>query len=230
MPGPDIARQRSSRGLAGNPSTALRASGSGAIRRIGAVSGPMRISDLAIPGVKLVEPVLHRDERGYFMESFRQSAITEAGGPTAFFQDNHSLSTARFTVRGMHFQIPPHAQAKLVRVVRGAVVDVAVDIRTGSPSFGRSIAIELSAENRRQLLVPAGFAHGYCTLEPDTEVIYKVTAYYDPRAERGLAWDDPEVGIPWPASAEAAILTERDRAWPRLREVADFFPYSDWHD
>ena len=183
----------------------------------------MRISDLAIPGVKLVEPVLHRDERGYFMESFRQSAITEAGGPAAFVQDNHSLSTARFTVRGMHFQIPPHAQAKLVRVVRGAVVDVAVDIRAGSPSFGRSIAIELSAENRRQLLVPAGFAHGYCTLEPDTEVLYKVDTGYARDAERGFHWRDKSVASLWPAGESEAVLSERDRALPMLAALPDFF-------
>ena len=118
----------------------------------------------------------------------------------------------------------------MIRCSRGSIFDVAVDIRRGSPSFGRYLATVLSEENWHQLYVPAGFAHGYCTLEPDTEVIYKVSAYYDPQSERGVAWDDPELGISWPASAEAAILTDRDRAWPRLRELADCFSYSDWPD
>ena len=183
----------------------------------------MRITDLAIPGVKLVEPVAHGDARGFLMETFRQSTIAAAGGPAAFVQENHSLSTARFTVRGMHFQIPPHAQAKLVRVVRGAILDVAVDIRVGSPSFGRHVAVELSTGNRRQLLIPVGCAHGFCTLEPDTEVLYKIDAEYAREAERGFHWRDPAVAIAWPVEPEEAVLSERDRALPALASLPEFF-------
>ena len=186
----------------------------------------MKITDLAIPGVKLVEPVVHADARGFLMESFRQSAIAAAGGPAAFVQDNHSLSTARFTVRGMHFQVPPRAQAKLVRVVRGALLDVALDLRVGSPAFGRHVAVELSAANRKQLLVPAGCAHGFCTLEPDTEVLYKVDAEYAREHERGCRWNDPALAIAWPCGEAEAVLSERDRALPRLAELPAFFRWS----
>jgi dTDP-4-dehydrorhamnose 3,5-epimerase len=183
-----------------------------------------------VPALRVLSPVRHRDERGFFSEVWREDALARAGIGCRFVQENHALSRAPWTVRGLHFQIGRVAQAKLIRCSRGSIFDVAVDIRRGSPSFGRYLATVLSEENWHQLYVPAGFAHGYCTLEPDTEVIYKVSAYYDPQSERGVAWDDPELGISWPASAEAAILTDRDRAWPRLRELADCFSYSDWPD
>jgi dTDP-4-dehydrorhamnose 3,5-epimerase len=183
-----------------------------------------------VPALRVLSPVRHRDERGFFSEVWREDALARAGIECRFVQENHALSRAPWTVRGLHFQIGRAAQAKLIRCSRGSIFDVAVDVRRGSPSFGRYLATVLSEENWHQLYVPAGFAHGYCTLEPDTEVIYKVSAYYDPQSERGVAWDDPELGISWPASAEAAILTDRDRAWPRLRELADCFSYCDWPD
>ena len=184
----------------------------------------MAVAPQGLSCVRVLSPVRHRDERGFFSEVWREDALARAGIACRFVQENHVLSHASGTVRGLHFQIAPSAQAKLIRCPRGSIFDVVVDLRRASPSFGQYLSTVLSEENWRQLYVPAGFAHGYCTLEPNTEVIYKVSTYYDPKAERGLAWDDPEVGIPWPAAAEAAILTERDRAWPRLQEVADFFP------
>src|SRR5919202_2263014 len=169
----------------------------------------MQFEPLHIPGPLLVRPAKFEDARGFFSETYNARRFREAGLPTDFVQDNHSLSAAAGVVRGLHFQLPPHAQGKLVRVVRGAILDVAVDLRRGSPSFGRFAAIELSAANWRQLWIPAGFAHGFCTLEPDTEVIYKMTDFYDPGAEGGLAWDDPDLGIPWPVSNP--ILSDKDR-------------------
>src|SRR5437016_341508 len=138
----------------------------------------MEIQPLAITDVKLVITQVHRDERGYFSETYSRQRMAAAGVPTEFVQDNHALSVNAGTLRGLHFQVPPHAQGKLVRVTRGAVFDVAVDIRTGSPTFGRHVSEVLSAENWKQIWIPPGFAHGYCTLEPNTEVIYKVTEYY----------------------------------------------------
>lgn len=190
----------------------------------------MAVAPQGLSSVRVLSPVRHRDERGFFSEIWREDALARAGIACRFVQENHALSHASGTVRGLHFQIGPSAQAKLIRCPRGSIFDVVVDLRRASPSFGQYLATVLSEENWRQLYVPAGFAHGYCTLEPNTEVIYKVSAYYDPKAERGLAWDDPELGIAWPAAAEAAILTERDRAWPRLQELADYFPYANWPD
>ncbi len=145
-----------------------------------------------------------------------------------FVQENHAASRAIGTIRGLHFQIADGAQAKLVRCPRGSIFDVVVDIRRGSPTFGRHTGIVLSAKNWKQLYVPVGFAHGYCTLESDTEVIYKVSAYYDPACERGLAWDDPDIGIAWPVSPDQAVLTDRDRTFPRLVCLPDFFPFADY--
>ena len=136
-------------------------------------------------------------------------------------QDNHSLSAAAGTIRGLHFQIAPHAQAKLVRVVRGRVLDVAVDLRRSSPTFGRHFAVELSADNWAQLFVPVGFAHGFCTLTEDVEVLYKVSELYSPAHDRGLAWDDPDLAIAWPVAAPSAVLSDKDRRWPRLRDLED---------
>lgn len=156
--------------------------------------------------------------------------MAQAGIHVRFVQENHVLSRAAGTVRGLHFQTGAAAQAKLVRCLRGRILDVAVDIRRGSPGFGRYSATVLSAENWTQLYVPVGFAHGYCTLEPETEVLYKVTSYYDPAAEHGLAWDDPTIAVAWPVKAEAAILAAKDRANPRLAELPDFFPFADFPD
>jgi dTDP-4-dehydrorhamnose 3,5-epimerase len=153
-----------------------------------------------------------------------------AGINLRFVQENHALSRAVGTIRGLHFQIGESAQAKLVRCSRGSILDVAVDIRGGSPTLGRHIALVLNAQNWKQLFVPVGFAHGYCTLEPDTEVLYKVSAYYDPASERGLAWDDPTVAINWPFGPEKAVLADKDRAYPRLADVSNFFPYANFPD
>jgi dTDP-4-dehydrorhamnose 3,5-epimerase len=192
----------------------------------------MRALDLVaaegLPAVRVITPRRHQDSRGFLSEVWRQDALTEAGIAVRFVQENHAASRATGTIRGLHFQIGDAAQAKLVRCPRGSVFDVAVDIRHGSPTFGRHTGIVLSAKNWKQLYVPEGFAHGYCTLEPDTEVMYKVTAYYDPASERGLAWDDPDIGIAWPVSADRAVLTERDRTFPRLAGLPDFFPFGDY--
>lgn len=183
-----------------------------------------------LPGIRVILPRRHQDGRGFFSEVWREDALKGAGINCLFVQENHVLSHAEGTVRGLHFQIGEAAQAKLIRCTHGSVLDVALDVRRGSPTFGRHLAVVLSAENWKQLYVPAGFAHGYCTLCPDCEVIYKVTAYYDPQAERGVAWDDPETGIAWPVNPASAVLTGRDRALPKLAELPDFFRYSEFPD
>ncbi|MFT4254524.1 MAG: dTDP-4-dehydrorhamnose 3,5-epimerase [Caulobacter sp.] len=186
----------------------------------------MKITPTAIPEVLLITPARHGDERGWFSETFRRSALDEAGfSGGAFVQDNHVRSTVRGVVRGLHFQRPPHAQAKLIRCVRGAILDVAVDIRAGSPTFGRAVAVELSADDGRQLLVPEGFAHGYCALTDECEVFYKVTGYYTPQAEGVLAWNDPALAIDWGVSADAVTVNARDAAAPRLADLDTPFVY-----
>ena len=190
----------------------------------------LEIAAAGLPGVRLLSPHRHRDARGFFSEVWREDALREAGINARFIQENHALSYAVGTVRGMHFQIGDSAQAKLIRCSRGSILDVAVDIRRGSPSFGRHVGVVLSAENWRQLYVPIGFAHGYCTLDPDTEVIYQVSANHDPGSERGLAWDDPAIGVAWPVDAGGAVLADRDRAFPRLAELPDYFPFADFPD
>lgn len=176
-----------------------------------------------IAGLLLLEPRKFGDHRGFFSETYSRARLAEAGFDRDFVQDNHALSGAAGTLRGLHFQTPPFAQDKLVRVVRGAILDVAVDLRRGSPTFADHAAEELSAANWRQLLVPAGFAHGYLTLEPDTEVIYKVTACYAPEHDRGVLWSDPDLGIDWGIDAEAAVLSDKDRALPPLAALASPF-------
>lgn len=171
---------------------------------------------LAIPDVLLITPKKFGDERGFFSETYSAPALAEAGFTTAFVQDNHSLSGKRGTLRGLHFQRAPRMQDKLLRVTKGAIFDVAVDIRQGSPTFGQWVGEELSAENWRQLLVPAGFAHGFVTLTETTEVLYKVTDLYAPETEGGLAWNDPAVGIRWPIDPSEVITNARDGAWPGL--------------
>ncbi|MGA2044392.1 MAG: dTDP-4-dehydrorhamnose 3,5-epimerase [Roseiarcus sp.] len=177
----------------------------------------------AIPEVKVVSVKKLRDTRGFFSETYSRRAFAEAGLPYEFVQENHSLSLAAGTIRGLHFQSPPFAQDKLVRVTAGRICDVAVDLRRSSPSFGRHVRIELSAENWRQALIPIGFAHGFCTLEPGTEVVYKVTNYYSAADDHGLAWDDPDLAIDWPAPRAAVALSERDRRHPRLRDLPAWF-------
>jgi dTDP-4-dehydrorhamnose 3,5-epimerase len=183
------------------------------------------IRPLAIPEVKLITPPKFGDHRGFFSETYNKRALAEAGLDLEFVQDNHSLSAQKGTLRGLHFQTPPFGQDKLVRVTRGAILDVAVDLRRGSPTYGQHVSAELSAENWSQLLVPIGFAHGFVTLEPDTEVLYKVTQYYSPECDRGLLWNDPDLGIPWPVAEADAILSDKDRKHPRLRDLPDIFIY-----
>ena len=183
----------------------------------------MQIERSAIPDVLVIRPTKHGDERGFFSETFRASALRQHGVEHDWVQDNHSFSAARGVVRGLHFQRAPKAQAKLVRVARGAVLDVALDIRNGSLSFGRHVAVELSADNWAQLYVPAGFAHGFCTLTENTEVLYKVSAEYAPELEGGVLWNDPDLGIAWPIGPEAATLSPRDREWARFKDFVSPF-------
>src|SRR5437763_1871597 len=171
----------------------------------------MQIVSTAIPEVKEIRPVRHGDPRGFFSEIFRESVLRENGIDVPFVQENHSLSVDRGVVRGLHFQIPPEAQDKLVRVAAGSILDVAVDIRRGSPTYGKHVAVVLSAAEGNQLFVPEGFAHGFCTLEPNTEVVYKVSRYYSAPHDAGMLWDDPALGIAWPVSAEAALLSDKDK-------------------
>jgi dTDP-4-dehydrorhamnose 3,5-epimerase len=163
------------------------------------------------------------DARGFFSEVYNAPELRAVGIEDVFVQDNHAYSKDSGVIRGLHFQIPPHAQAKLVRVTAGAILDVLVDIRHGSPSFGRHVAVEVSAEAWNQVYVPIGFAHGYRTLAPETEVLYKVTEVYRPESERGLAFDDPDLGIDWRMGADRAILSEKDRGHPRLKDLPAYF-------
>ena len=178
----------------------------------------MNVEQLGIPGVLLVTPQRFRDARGFFSETWKHTAFAEAGIPGPFVQDNHAVSNTRGVVRGLHLQIGPNAQGKLVRVIKGAIWDVAVDVRRGSPTFGRHAGAELSAGNWSQLWVPAGFLHGYCTLTDDTEVIYKVTAPWDRDAERGVIWNDPDLAVPWPIGPDEAVLSDKDRLLPHLAD------------
>ncbi|WP_296707233.1 dTDP-4-dehydrorhamnose 3,5-epimerase [Rhodoblastus sp.] len=178
----------------------------------------------AISAVKIITPKKFGDHRGFFSEVYNRKAFAEAGIALEFIQDNHSLSAQVGTLRGLHFQSPPFAQDKLVRVTRGRILDVAVDLRKSSPTYGQHVAVELSAENWRQLLIPIGFAHGFVTLEPDTEVIYKVTNYYSAANDLGLAWDDPDLGIAWPVPPGGVTLSDKDTKHPRLRDLPEIFP------
>jgi dTDP-4-dehydrorhamnose 3,5-epimerase len=185
----------------------------------------MNVRALEIPAVKIIQPQKFADARGFFSETYSARVFQDLGIDAAFVQDNHVLSLDKGVVRGLHFQVPPHAQDKLVRVTRGTILDVAVDIRKGSPTYGRHLAVLLSAKNWEQLWVPKGFAHGYCTLEPDTEVLYKVTDYYAREWERGLAWDDPALAIDWRLAAAPPILSDKDRGYPPLNELPAYFTY-----
>ncbi len=178
-----------------------------------------------IPDVVIVEPIVHGDERGYFVETYRQDKLEAFLGYTInFCQDNESKST-KGVLRGLHYQLHPAAQTKLVRVIQGSVLDVAVDIRKGSPTFGKHVAVELSSENKRQLLVPRGFAHGFVVLEEDTIFAYKVDNYYSPENDRGIAFDDPELHIDWQLPHNELKLSQKDKVQPKLHETNDLFEY-----
>ena len=183
----------------------------------------MQIEPTALPGVLILTPRVFPDPRGFFLESYNAEVWRKEGIATTFIQDNHSQST-RGTLRGLHFQLPPAAQVKVLRVVRGAVWDVAVDIRTGSPTFGRWVGVELSADNFRQLYIPVGFAHGFCVLSDVAEVLYKTSAVYSPTHERGIAWNDPQLAIAWPVTDP--LLSDRDRRAPSLADYLAGTPFT----
>jgi dTDP-4-dehydrorhamnose 3,5-epimerase len=201
--------------------------------RVGSRGGPridgpaarklLDVRSLAIPDVKLIRTPRFSDARGYFCETFQRADFATQGLPCDFIQDNQSSSGRSGTVRGLHFQRPPFSQAKLIRVLRGRILDVAVDLRRASPSFGRHIAVELSGEGNEQLLVPAGFAHGFCTLDPDTVVFYKVDQIYSAAHDGGINWADPELGIQWPVEPAAATLSDKDRGLPMLADLSSIF-------
>ena len=179
----------------------------------------------SIPEVLVIEPKVHGDERGYFIETFRQDEFEDAlGYKVNFIQDNESKSS-KGVLRGLHFQLPPHAQSKLVRVIEGAVLDVAVDIRKGSPSFGQHVAVELSGVNKKQMFIPRGFAHGYVVLTDTATFAYKVDNYYSPECDRGLVFDDIDLNIDWQLNKQELLVSDKDTQQPRLTELKDFFDY-----
>ena len=185
----------------------------------------MHIIETDLDGVVIVEPQIFGDRRGYFFESFSLREFAEAVRPIRFVQDNESKSSYG-VLRGLHFQKPPHAQSKLVRVISGTVLDVAVDIRRGSPTFGRHVAVELSGENRRQLFIPRGFAHGFVVLSEEAVFQYKCDNYYAPQSEGAIAWNDPQIGIDWRIDPANVILSEKDGRHPRLDEAPEQFNYN----
>ena len=184
----------------------------------------MKVIETALEGVVILEPELHRDARGYFFESYSQKLFDRSVRPVRFVQDNESKSSYG-VLRGLHFQKPPHAQSKLVRVISGTVLDVAVDIRRGSPTFGRHVAVELSGENRRQLFIPRGFAHGYSVLSPEAVFTYKCDNYYAPESEGGIAWDDPDLAIDWQTGGREPIISDKDRRHGSWADFASPFKY-----
>ena len=186
----------------------------------------MKITPLSIPEVMILEPQRFSDQRGFFSETYNRRALADYGIELEFVQDSHSLSRPKGTVRGLHYQSPPFAQDKLVRVVRGSILDVAVDLRQGSPSYGEHVATVVSAEAWNQILIPIGFAHGFCTLEADTEIVYKVTNYYSPEHDRGILWRDEDLGIEWPVPDEMAVLSPKDRCLPRLNDIVSPFVHA----
>src|SRR4051812_2939424 len=183
----------------------------------------MHVIETEIPAIKVLVPKKHGDNRGFFSEIYSRQAFADVGIDADFVQDNHSMSAEKGVVRALHYQIAPMAQAKLVRVPRGAILDVAVDIRRSSPTFGRHVSAVISAENWRQIFIPIGFAHGFVTLEPNTEVVYKVSNYYSPGHERGIRWNDPKLGIDWGITDDVAVLSARDREHPMLADARDLF-------
>lgn len=185
----------------------------------------LTVTPTQISAVKIIEPKRFSDARGYFCETWNHARFSDHGVGFDFVQDNKSSSGAIGTIRGLHFQKHPNAQTKLVRVLAGRILDVAVDLRHGSPTFGKHVSVELSAENGRQLLVPVGFAHGFCTLEANTVVAYKVTSYYSAADDFGLAFDDPDLAIAWPVAPREAQLSDKDHKHPRLRDLPHYFDY-----
>jgi len=185
----------------------------------------MKVTKTKLEGVLILEPKVFGDSRGFFMETFNKKTLLELGIDFAAVQDNQSLSAKPGTIRGLHYQLNPMAQAKIVRVLSGLIYDVAVDIRRGSPTFGQWVAVELSAENKRQLIVPRGFAHGCCTLSENTQLLYKVDNDYSSKDERGISWNDPVLGISWPTSSPT--LSQNDRNWPLLEKAEINFNYSE---
>lgn len=186
----------------------------------------MEVIQTAIEGVVIIEPRLFNDDRGYFFESFSQRDFEKQVRTVRFVQDNESKSSYG-VLRGLHFQKPPFAQSKLVRVIRGAVLDVAVDIRKGSPTFGRHVAVELTEDNHRQFFIPRGFAHGFSVLTPEVVFQYKCDNFYAPRSEGALAWDDPDLGIDWRIPADRVVLSEKDKHHPRLKDAGWLFDYNE---
>src|SRR5436190_8157231 len=183
----------------------------------------MQLIPTEIPAVKILVPKKFGDHRGFFSEIYSRKVLRSLGIESDFVQDNHSLSAEKGVLRGLHYQVAPMAQDKLVRVVHGAILDIAVDIRRGSPTFGRHVSAILSCENWRQIFIPAGFAHGFVTLEANTEVVYKVSNDYSPQHERGIRWNDPKLGIDWGIDERAAVLSQRDREHPMLSDAKDLF-------
>jgi dTDP-4-dehydrorhamnose 3,5-epimerase len=184
------------------------------------------IETLEIPDVVVIRTDKHCDGRGFFSETYSKRELAEIGINVDFVQDNYAFSAQKSTLRGLHFQIPPFAQAKLVRVIRGAIFDVAVDLRTGSSTYGRHVSAVIGADLWNQIFIPIGFAHGLVTLEPNTEVIYKVSNYYSPEHDKGLFWDDPVLEIDWPVAAADAILSDKDRGQPLLADLPALFSIS----
>lgn len=185
----------------------------------------MKIEETALPGVLILTPARFGDARGFFSESWNERTLAQHGIHQRFVQDNHSMSMQAGTIRGLHFQSPPHAQAKLVRCGRGALFDVAVDFRRGSPTWGHWVGVDLSFENGRQLLIPAGFLHGFVTRAPETEIVYKCTDYYAPECDGAVRFDDPDIGIDWGIDQDSATLSDKDAAAPRLAEIETPFTY-----
>ncbi len=185
----------------------------------------MQVDELSLPGAFVLTPKRFGDDRGFFSETYNQVAFEEIVPGVKFVQDNHSLSRQAGVLRGLHFQLPPYAQGKLVRTPRGRVLDVIVDLRVGSPTYGRHESIELSADNWKQLWVPAGFAHAFCTLEADTEFCYKVTELYAPASDSGIAYDDPDLAIDWPFGADELILSDKDRQLQAFKDFSSPFEY-----
>ncbi|QPC88579.1 dTDP-4-dehydrorhamnose 3,5-epimerase [Mesorhizobium sp. NBSH29] len=183
----------------------------------------MDVRSLGLDGVVEITPKKFGDDRGFFSETYNAQTMTASGIDLTFVQDNHSLSASKGVVRGLHYQLPPFAQDKLVRVIRGSILDVAVDIRRGSATFGKWVSLEVSASKWNQILVPKGFAHGFMTLEDDTEVIYKVTGYYSAAHDRGIRFDDPGIGIEWPEMQNGVQLSDKDQKAPSLAD-AEVFP------
>jgi dTDP-4-dehydrorhamnose 3,5-epimerase len=187
----------------------------------------LEFREFEIDGLFEIRPRKIADERGYFSEIFRLNAFRERVRDAEFVQDNQSLSMRAGTIRGLHFQTPPAAQGKLVRCLAGKLFDVVADLRRGSPTFGQWLAVTLSAEENNQLWVPIGFAHGFCTLEPNTVISYRVTDYYSPENDKGVAWDDPDIAVDWPSVADPDTLSAKDRQQPRLADLPAYFSMED---